>query len=163
MDPLLIISGGTRLYREYALQTIATHYPIVLLDHRPNTWQAPYLLDFVQVPLTDKKAVLTAVSELKGRYCFRGVITYDEAFVEETAVVAEYLGLPTNPVETVRLCRDKHLMRRVWQDAHVPSACSYLVNSLREAEEAAMKIGYPVVLKPRGLAASVGVIRVDTD
>jgi biotin carboxylase len=162
MDPLLIISGGTQLYREYALRALAADYSIVLLDHRPNTWQAPYLHDFAQVPLIDKEAVITVAAALKERYSFRGVVTYDEAFVEETAMVAEYLGLPTNSFETVHHCRDKHLMRQVWRDARVPSARSYLVTSLDEAEEAAQEIGYPVVMKPRGLAASVGVIRVNS-
>src|SRR6266702_1265845 len=162
MGPLLVISSGSQLYREYALQAIAAHFPIVLLNDRPKTWQAPYLLDFVQVPLTDAEAVLTVVSELKQRYRFSGVFTYEEAFVVEAALVAESLNLPSNSVQTARLCRDKYLMRQAWQTALVPSACSYLVRSLSEAEEVAEKIGYPVVVKPRGLAASVGVIRADT-
>jgi biotin carboxylase len=161
MKPLLVISSGSQIYREHALQTLAAHYPVVLLNPRPNTWQAPYILDFVQVPLTDQQAVLSAVSELKERYQFGGVFTYDEAFVVETAMVAELLNLPSNSVQTARLCRDKYLMRQTWQNAGVPSARSFLVQSLSEAEEAAEKIGYPVVIKPRGLAASVGVLRVD--
>src|SRR4051794_4408274 len=121
MRPLLVISSGSQIYRECALQAIAAHYPIVLLNQKPSTWQAPYLLDFVQVPLTDIEAVLTVVSELKERYQFRGVFTYHEAFVEVAAKVAEVLNLPSNSVKTAHLCRDKYLMRQAWQNAHVPS------------------------------------------
>lgn len=162
MDPLLLIGSGSQLYREFALQTLAAQYPIVLLNDKPNTWQAPYLLDFAQVALIDREAVLAKVSELKERYPFQGVLTYDEAFVEEHALVAELLQLPANSPQTAHLCRDKHLMRRAWEKADVPSARSILVRSLGEAHEAAARIGYPVILKPRGLAASVGVMRVET-
>src|SRR5690242_9477681 len=159
MEPLLVVRSGSQIYREYALREIAAHYPVVLLDDRPNTWQAPYVLDFVQVPLTDAEALLAVVSQLKERYRFKGVFSYDEALVVETALVAEALRLPSNSVNTARRCRDKHLMRQAWQRAQVPSASSYLVHSPGEAEEVAARIGYPVVLKPRGLAASVGIIR----
>jgi len=161
MDPLLIIASGSQFYREYALQAVARRYPVVLLNDKPNTWQAPYLLDFAQVPLIDKAAVLGEAARLHERYHFAGVLTYDEAFVEEHAAVAEMLQLPANSIHTARLCRDKYLMRQQWQSTGVPSAQSMLVTSESEAQEAAARLGYPVVLKPRGLAASVGVIRVD--
>ncbi len=162
MDPLLLIGSGSQFYREFALQALAAQYPIFLLDNKPNTWQAPYLVDFAQVALTDREAVLAKVTELRRQYQFKGVLTYDEAFVEEHAAVAELLQLPSNSRQTARLCRDKHFMRQAWAEAGVPSARSILVTSLSDAQEAAARIGYPVVLKPRGLAASVGVIRVDT-
>lgn len=162
MEPLLLIGSGSQFYREYALQAIARRYPIVLLNDKPNTWQAPYLLDFAQVSLIDREAVLVEAARLKRLYHFKGVLTYDEAFVEEHAAVAEMLHLPANSPQTAHICRDKHLMRQRWQEAGISSARSILVNSLSEAQAAAASIGYPVVLKPRGLAASVGVIRVDT-
>jgi biotin carboxylase len=162
MDPLLLIASGSQFYREYSLQAVSRRYPIVLLNDKPNTWQAPYLLDFIQAPLTRRDVVLEEAARLQKRYHFTGVLTYDEAFVEEHAAVAQMLQLPANSVQTARLCRDKHLMRQRWQTCGVPSARSLLVRSQSEAQEAAAGIGYPVVLKPRGLAASVGVIRVDT-
>src|SRR5260370_15644311 len=162
MDPLLLIGSGSQFYREFALQALAAQYPIFLLDNKPNTWQAPYLVDFAQVALTDREAVLAKVTELRRQYQFKGVLTYDEAFVEEHAAVAELLQLPSNSRQTARLCRDKHFIRQACAEAGGPSARSILVTSLSDAQEAAARIGYPVLLKPRGLAASVGVIRVDT-
>lgn len=162
MDALLVLSSGSKFYREHALSSIAAHYPIVLFNEQPITWQAPYLLDSTVVALTQRESLLAKVNEFKERYHFKGVLTHNEAFVEESAVVADLLNVPSNSLYTSQLCRDKHLMRQTWQTANVPSARSILVNSLDEAQEAAATIGYPVVLKPRGLAASVGVIRVNT-
>ncbi len=161
MKPLLVISSGNQTYREYAFRSIAERYAIILLNDKPKTWQAPYVLDFVQVTLTDHKAVIATARALAERYQLAGVFTYDEPFVEIAAEVAKTLNLPYNTPETARLCRDKHLMRQAWDRAQVPSAHSYMVRSVQEAERAIEQIGYPVVLKPRGMAASAGVIRVD--
>ncbi len=62
----------------------------------------------------------------------------------------------------VMRCRDKHLTREALAAARVPQPQSILVVSVAEALAAADQIGYPVVLKPRALAASLGVVRVDT-
>ena len=163
MDALLVLSSGSQFYRGHALRALAARYPIVLLNEQPITWQAPYVLDSAVVALTQRDILLAKVEELKGRYHFKGVLTHNEAFVEESAAIAELLAVPSNSVQTAHLGRDKHLMRQTWEASHVPSARSVLVHSLAEAQKAATTIGYPVVLKPRGLAASVGVIRVDTE
>jgi biotin carboxylase len=162
-DALLVLSSGSQFYREHALSAVAAHYPIVLFNEQPITWQTPYLLDSAVVALTQREALLTTVNEFKERYHFKGVLTHNEAFVEESAAIAEMLNVPSNSLRTAHLCRDKHLMRQAWKMSAVPSARSVLVSSFEDAQKAAAMIGYPVVLKPRGLAASVGVIRVDTE
>ena len=44
----------------------------------------------------------------------------------------------------------------------MPQPGSVLVASLPQARLAAAELGYPLVLKPRGLYASIGVVKVDT-
>jgi biotin carboxylase len=64
------------------------------------------------------------------------------------------------PVEAARNCRDKRRTRQVLATAGVPQPESVAVASLDEATRQAARIGYPVVLKPRGLGASQGVVCV---
>ncbi|MBA2681890.1 MAG: ATP-grasp domain-containing protein [Ktedonobacteraceae bacterium] len=159
---LLIISSGNRIYREYALRSIATHYDLMMLHDEPLTWQEPYLIDFKQIDITDKEKVLAAARALAQRHQIAGILTYDEPSLEVTAAAAENLQLRHHCPASARLCRDKFAMRQTWDRAGVPSARSRLVFSLQEAGEAANQIGYPVVLKPRSMAASIGVIRADS-
>lgn len=159
---LLIVSSGNRIYREYALRSIATHYDLVLLHDEPLTWQEPYLIDFDQIDITDKEQVVAAARAMARRHQIAGILTYDEPSLEVTAAVAENLQLRHHRPASARLCRDKFAMRQAWDKAGVPSARSRLVFSLQEAEDAASQIGYPVVLKPRSMAASIGVIRADS-
>jgi len=162
MKKLLMISSGNRLYREYALRSIASHYEIVMLHDQPETWQKPYVVDFRQVPLTDYAVVMSAAQDVAHKHHLDGVFTYDEPSIEVTAMIAKELALPANSPASARLCRDKFAMRQAWTRAGVPSAYSYLVSSPGQAADIAAEIGYPVVLKPRSMAASIGVVRADT-
>lgn len=91
-----------------------------------------------------------------------GIICYDESRIVATASVAQALGLPTSPAEAIERCRDKHLTRQALDAAGVAQATSVAVRSEEEAASAAARLGYPVVLKPRNLAASFGVTRADS-
>jgi biotin carboxylase len=58
-------------------------------------------------------------------------------------------------------CRDKLLTRQALGTAGVPQPRWALAGGVQDALAAAERIGYPVVLKPRAMAASLGVVRVD--
>lgn len=160
MDTLLVIGSGSQSYREYALKALAEKYAIVLLHTSPLSWQKPYVIDTAQVVLSDKDSVLDAARQMAKKYMLAGVFTYDEPSLEIAAIVAQDLHVLHNKREAILASRDKSLMRQRWQHYGVPSARSCLSFSLEEAREAALTIGFPVVVKPRSMAASIGVMQV---
>lgn len=162
METLLVIGSGSQAYREYAFKSLAEKYAIVLLQTSPLSWQKPFITDFIQIPALHEDSVLTAVHHVAGKHSLAGVFTYDEPSVEIANLVAQDLHLPHNERETIHACRDKFLMRQCWQQNNVPSAQSSLSFSLEEAQKAAAEIGFPVVVKPRSLGASIGVIRANS-
>lgn len=91
-----------------------------------------------------------------------GVVGVDDKGVIIAAMASHLLGLPANPVAAVRLTRDKAHMRNLLESAGVPQP-TYVVANPGEVAVAAASIGFPCVLKPRGLSASRGVIRVDSE
>jgi biotin carboxylase len=105
--------------------------------------------------------MLAEARVLAGESRVDGVVCFDEARIEATAELATSLGLPTSGVDAITRCRDKWQTRQALDAAGVPQAASAAVRSFVEARRAADRIGYPVVLKPRALAASFGVSRVD--
>ncbi|TDP94074.1 ATP-grasp domain-containing protein [Labedaea rhizosphaerae] len=158
---VLVIATGKRDYREYLLRSIATEYRVhLLLDHEPG-WEQEYIVGSSTVDLTDTigaGGLIEAARKVPG---VAGVLTWDEARVLQAAKVAQDLGLPGGDPDAVLRCRDKHLTRVALDQAGVPQAKSILVSGVDEALAAAESIGYPVVLKPRAMAASLGVVRVD--
>lgn len=161
---LLVIATGGREYREYLLRSIATRYRVHLLLGREPNWELAYIVGSSTVDMTDTigaTALIEAARAVAATEPVAGVLTWDEARVLQAAKVAQDLGLPGGDPDAVMRCRDKHLTRLALDEAGVPQARSVLVSGVDEALAAAQSIGYPVVLKPRAMAASLGVVRVD--
>ncbi|MDQ1743977.1 MAG: hypothetical protein QOE23_2316 [Pseudonocardiales bacterium] len=157
---MLILLGYRRLpvYREYLLAAVAGEQRVWLFSDREPTWERQYLAGHTVLDVTDPDALVAAARPLRPA----GLLTWDDTLVVQAARLAQALGLPTSPPEAVLLCRDKHGTRQALRAAGVPQPGSVLVTSLPQARQAAAELGYPLVLKPRGLYASIGVVKVDT-
>lgn len=162
---LLLIGSGGRSYREYLLSSIGLRYRVHLLTGAEPTWERPHLAGWTELDLRDTRdaaPLCAAARERIGDEPFAGVLAWDEARVLQVAKVAAELGLPGGDPDAAMRCRDKHLTRTALAAAGVPQPASTLVSDVDEAAAAAASIGYPVVLKPRAMAASLGVVRVDS-
>jgi len=94
-----------------------------------------------------------------------GVVGVDDETTVLAAMAAGALGLPHNPVEAVRISRDKFRSREAFASAGLRGP-RYDRHALGEGtaglDRLAETAGYPCVLKPLCLSASRGVIRADT-
>ncbi|MFI6902507.1 acetyl-CoA carboxylase biotin carboxylase subunit family protein [Nonomuraea sp. NPDC050394] len=158
---LLVNSGMNPQYREWGLRGLHREFRLWLLDAREATWDRPYLAGQTKVDALDLDEALDAAKELFKRMPFAGVLCYDEMRVHNAARIAEALGVPTSPSEAILACRDKSLTRARMTPDIPGSVRSTPVPDAAAAHRVAAEIGYPVVLKPRALAGSEGVARVD--
>lgn len=159
---VLVISSGYHLYREYLLADIAEHADVWLLLDREPTWEQAYLVGSSLVDTLDTDAVLAAAEAVAASRGIDGVISWDELRMINAATVSAALGLPGGEVEAVRRCRDKHLTRTSLHAFGVPQPRSIAAGSVDGAIDAGRQLGYPVVVKPRALGASIGVSKADT-
>ncbi|HEY8472064.1 MAG TPA: ATP-grasp domain-containing protein [Natronosporangium sp.] len=159
---LVMATGVGRVYREYLLASMSERYRLHLLGGAEPTWERAYVTGWTiagdPLETVDAADLIAAARGVPAD----GVFTWDEARVLQCAKVAAALGLPGGDPEAIMRCRDKHRTREALAAAGVPQPASVLVSTAEEALAAADRIGYPVVLKPRALAASLGVVRVDT-
>ncbi|MEU3525161.1 ATP-grasp domain-containing protein [Streptomyces sp. NPDC038707] len=158
---LLLIGSSSRRSREFILRSVSRRYALWLLQPAPVTWEEPYVVGSTQVDNTRPELLVEAARQVAAEHEVTGVFCYDEGLVTPAAHVSEALGLPGNSPETVIACRDKNATRTALERAGVAQPASIGVRSLAEAQAAADKIGFPVVLKPRGLAGGMGVRRAD--
>jgi biotin carboxylase len=156
---LLLISTGARLFREYLLASIAQQYRIHLFLAAEPEWETRYI-DAVTVlaDTLDAEEMISAARQLNEHDRIDGVLCWDEARIIATSKIAQALGLPGGDPDVVMGCRDKHLTRQRLAAAGVAQPRSIVVDTVEHAMVAAAEIGYPVVLKPRGIAASLGVV-----
>lgn len=160
---LLLVGMGSPPYRDYLLRTIGSRFDVHAFVTAEPVWGHEFLRGWTVVPSTlDGPAMARAAAELHARTPIAGVLCWDEARIFATAHVARELGLRNGDPATIMRMRDKGLTRAALDAAGVAQPRSLVVRTPDEASEAASRIGYPVVLKPRDLGASLGVMRVDS-
>ena len=166
--PVLVIGSGQQLYRRYLIEGAARRRPLWLLDDQAASWQRPYLMgssvvgmldSTLQIP--DEPALLDAAATVARAHRVSGIFTYDEPQVIATARIADRLGLPGLSAAGAQRCRNKHETRLALTAAGLPQPRFRLAGTAEDAGKAAATLGYPVVLKPRGMAASIGVVRAE--
>jgi biotin carboxylase len=155
---VLLIGCGRRLYREYLLASAATRHPLWLFNDEQITWQREYVLGGTVVALRNREAVLAAARELAATRPVLGVLTWDEMLVVNTAYVADELGVPGSGIDGAEGCRDKVRNRRMLAGAGLAQPQFDFATDEEQAIAAAERIGYPVIVKPRGLGASISVV-----
>ncbi|MFD8889151.1 ATP-grasp domain-containing protein [Streptomyces sp. NPDC059566] len=165
---VILVGSGQRAYREYLLAGAARRRPIWILDAVDPTWQEQYVLGSTTVELLDRErlvpdteGLIRAAEAVAAEHRVVGVFSYDETLVVTTALIAERLGLPGLTPRGADNCRNKHNTRQLLTAAGLPQPHFAYVTDAESALATADSFGYPVVLKPRGMGASIGVIRVD--
>jgi biotin carboxylase len=164
-DPLLLLIGtGKQDFREYLLASVASRYRVHLLCGAEPGWSRGYLAGWTVLDMDDTidaTQMCAAARELAAHEAVAGVLSWDEARILQSATVAAELGLPGGDPDMVLRCRDKYLTRQALEARGVPQPRSALVADLSQAAAAADQMGYPVVLKPRAMGGSLGVVRAD--
>lgn len=163
---VLVVGSGGRRYREYLLKGASRHHRLWLLEGQEPTWQKAYIEGSAVVPLLnrtrlipDQEGLIRAALELAARQRIDGVFSYDETLIVATAHIADRLGLPGLTIEGVENCRNKLRTRTALSAAGLLQPRFALVRTIDEALAGAAWAGYPVVLKPQGMGASIGVTR----
>lgn len=91
---------------------------------------------------------------------FDAILAVDDSGVELAALLNEHFGLIANSAASVRTLRDKLAFRNL-QHAHGFPAPKFAHFQSAAVQPQALDFDFPVVVKPRRLSASRGVIRAD--
>lgn len=121
--------------------------------------------DFAQglhLPPQDRGAALDLIQDdAHRRGPFAAIVGTDDSTTELAAMAGECLGLPHNPIEGVRIARQKDLARHCLHQAGVQIPRFWVIDLNRSLPDQVAAITYPCVVKPVNLSASRGVIRAD--
>lgn len=159
MKKILLLGGSAQ--QIVAIETAKRlGYYTVLCDYLPDNPGQYHADKFYLVSTTDKEAVLkVACDEQVG-----GVLAYasDPAAPTE-AYVAEKLGLPGSPYESVEILCNKDKFRAFLKehDFCTPEAKGYsdIDEALKDITEGKFK--FPIIVKPVDSSGSKGVSRID--
>jgi biotin carboxylase len=127
----------------------------VLLSSRPQRY-AGLAETGVEVVECDTNSPEAIAFRLRGE--ISGVTTTSEYFLEVVARVARSLGLPGNPPEAIRRCRDKSATREALARAGVGQPRFVAVRDHRLLTPTLRKVGLPCVVKPVNESGSQDVV-----
>lgn len=158
MKKLLLLGGSAQ--QIIAIETAKSlGYYTVLCDFLPDN-PGQYVADkFYLVSTTDKQAVLD-VAEKEN---VDGVLAYaSDPAAPTAAYVAEKLGLPTNPYESVEILCNKDKFRKFLKENgfNTPNADGY--SSVEDAIANIDKYKFPIIVKPVDSSGSKGVGKVSS-
>ena len=95
------------------------------------------------------------------KFDLKAVIGVDEESIILAANLSEFLGIKHNSLESVKLTKDKYLMRKALKDSGLKSPWFKRFSVNETPKDIVTEISFPCVLKPTFLSASQGVIRAD--
>lgn len=152
MRKLLLLGGSAQ--QVVAIDTAKRlGYQTVLCDYLPDNPGQYHADAFYQISTTDKEAVLRVAQKEK----IDGIIAYaSDPAAPTAAYVAESLGLPTNPYQSVEILCNKDLFRKFLRESgmNAPQAGGYHDKSAAQAD--LERFNLPVIIKPVDSSGSKG-------
>ena len=133
----------------------------VLCDYLPENPGQYYADKFYLVSTTDKEAVLGVAQKER----INGILAYaSDPAAPTAAYVAEKMGLPGSPYESVEILCNKDQYRKFLSEHgfHTPMAKGYLNVSDALADLSNNLFAFPVIVKPVDSSGSKGVGRIDS-
>ena len=122
----------------------------------------PEVAHGVQIEFSNVAESVDRLVEEAGREPLDAVVASDDLAIEVAARTAAALGLPHNPLSAVRAARRKDLSREVMRDAGLPVPQFRCLDLDAPLAPQLDGLDYPCVVKPLAMAASRGVVRVDS-
>jgi biotin carboxylase len=156
---VLIVCGGLlQVPAVAAARDLGLH--VVMTDARLDAPAMQYADEAVELDIYDAEGHANLASELAERHDLVGVFA-EGADVEVTvATAAARVGLPGIPIESALNTKNKARMRACFERAGIPNPPWAEVVNGPEAEAAADRIGYPLMVKAVDNCASRGTTRV---
>lgn len=149
---LLLLGGSAQ--QVVAIETAKKlGYETVLCDYLPDNPGKDHADRFYQVSTTDKAAILAVARQER----IHGIVAYaSDPAAPTAAYVAEQMGLPGNPAESVEILCNKDRFRRFLEENgfHAPQSQGYAQGD--DVLGGLEKFRLPVIIKPVDSSGSKG-------
>jgi len=153
----ILLLGGSAQQVPAIKASKAMGYYTVLIDYLPDN-PGQYEADIWYAESTTN---VDAVERIAEKEKVSGILAYaSDPAALPAAIVAERLGLPTNPSESVEILGVKHKFRKFLQDANFacPKNISFPANlSAADLSVQLTELRFPIVVKPTDSSGSKGV------
>ena len=157
MQKKVMMLGGNYFQMTAVLAAKRLGYHVIDVDYLPDNPAHKFADEYYNISTLDKEKVLEKARELK----IDGIVSYaSDVSAPTAAYVAEQLGLPTNPYESVMIMTHKDSFRRFLTENGFPVPRGRSFTDPAEAKAFAESLGRDYVVKPIDSSGSKGVCMV---
>lgn len=153
----IMLLGGNYFQMTATLTAKRLGYYVISVDYLPDNPAHQYADEYCNVSTIDKEAVLALAREKQ----IDGIVSYaSDVSAPTAAYVAEKMGLPTNPYESVMILTHKDLFRKFMKENGflMPQGRSF--QNKEDARKFFCTLSLPVMVKPIDSSGSKGVVKV---
>jgi len=166
VEDYVLVVGGEMMLRERSLAgalRAAAGRPVFTVSTSKEAPGLRYFDGSLFAGVADHEAIIAEAEWYAARTGARpfAVIPTNDFTVTSSALVAAHFGVAHNPLRTVELCRDKLSMKEAFAQAGIPVPKFGGFTNYDELCTLVRAFAFPVVIKPRQMAGSYGVIKVD--
>ena len=160
MPKKIMMLGGNYFQMTAVLAAKRLGYHVIDVDYLPGNPAHRYADEYYNISTIDKEKVLQKARELQ----IDGIVSYaSDVSAPTAAYVAEAMGLPTNPYESVMIMTHKDLFRAFLRENGFPMPQGGGFTDYEEALSFFRKIKKPAMVKPIDASGSKGVNKVFTE
>ena len=134
---------------------------LVFATDRCDQLEDPWWDGAIPVRFHQEATTVEAIVTEAERSQIHGLLAVGDRPTVAAAYAARLLGLAGHPPDAVKAARDKRLMRERLREAALLVPTVSVLSRLDDPGPVALRMAYPVVLKPAVLSGSRGVIRAD--
>lgn len=123
----------------------------------------PEIADGLHIDFEDVTAAVAQIVVAASRDSIDAIVAGDDLTLEVATRAAAKLGLSHNPLSAVGAARRKDLARDALRTSGLPVPQFTCLNLTQPIAPQIRELDYPCVIKPLAMAASRGVVRVDSE
>ncbi len=157
MKKLLVLGGTTYQIPVIDYARSQGHY-VITCDYLPNNPGHQRANEYQNISTTDREAILH-FAEVRS---IDGILAYaSDPAAPTAAYVANKLGLPGNPIQSVETLTNKNLFRDFLSSRGFACPKHVSCTNIQEAKLLLNQLKFPLVMKPVDSSGSKGVCKVD--
>ena len=155
----IMMLGGNYFQKTATLAAVREGYYVISVDYLPDNPAHKYAHEYYNISTIDREKVLEKARELH----IDGIVSFaSDVSAPTAACVAEALGLPTNPYESVNILTHKNLFRKFLKEHDFPVPFGETFTDREAARAFCAGAGRSMMLKPVDASGSKGVARIDS-
>lgn len=158
-EAVWLFAGGP-MQEPMAKAIKARGFALILTDFNEDCVCRPIADVFICLDTFDIEGNIFEAQRLSSRYDIKAVVTAGADCHETVACVAEKIGVHGIDPRISRICRQKQETRKVLSAAGIPQPLFEVVGTLKEAEDAIKKIGFPCAIKATNNSGSRGFAKI---